>query len=92
MLKKLIAAGSAPENVVLLEIFPEQQKTRIDFRCTETYLGIKTVCLTDLVKEGNALFYLKDGRKTKIDRIYNRLILTTCFSSRLKCRKKEDLV
>ena len=52
-----------PENVILLEIFPHKQKTRIDFYCTEEYIGIKTVCLTELIKEGKKLFYINNGTK-----------------------------
>lgn len=74
LLKEIIVGNHAPENVILLEIYPEQQKTRIDFYCTEKLLGIKTVCLTKLIAEGMQLFYMKDGVKTPIHRIYNRLI------------------
>jgi len=74
LLKEIIIGGHKPENVILLEIFPRQQKTRIDFYATEDYLGIKMVCLTELIKEGNKLFYLNNGKKTQVKRIYNRLI------------------
>ena len=74
LLKDIIIADHDPENVILLEIFPRQQKTRIDFYCTEDYLGIKMVCLTELIKEGKKIFYLNNGKKTEIKRIYNRLI------------------
>jgi hypothetical protein len=74
LLKDIIVGDLDPENVILLEIFPEQQKTRIDFYCTEQVLGIKTVCLTKLIAEGNKLYYDNNGRKTEIKRIYNRLI------------------
>ncbi len=74
LLKEIIIGNHHPENVILLEIFPRQQKTRIDFFATETYLGIKMVCLTELIKEGDKLFYLNDGKKTQAKRIYNRLI------------------
>jgi hypothetical protein len=74
LLKEIVLARHLPENVILLEIFPRQQKTRIDFFATEDYLGIKMVCLTDLIKEGNKLFYLNDGKKTQVKRIYNRVI------------------
>lgn len=73
-IKEIVLGGHASENVILLEIFPEKQKTRIDFYCTEAALGIKTVCLTKLKGEGNRLYYEKDGVKTQIKRIYNRLI------------------
>jgi hypothetical protein len=74
LLKEIIVGDMNPENVILLEIFPEQQKTRIDFYCTEAVLGIKTVCLTKLMAEGKKLFYDNNGTKTEIKRIYNRLI------------------
>jgi hypothetical protein len=74
LLKKIIVADAKPEEVVLLEIFPEKQKTRIDFYCTESLIGIKTICLTDIIKEGKNLFYINDGKKIQIKRIYNRLI------------------
>ncbi|SKC06687.1 hypothetical protein [Dyadobacter psychrophilus] len=73
-LKELILAGEDPEHVILLEIFPEKQKTRIDFAVTEAMLGIKAVCYTKLIKEGSNLYYQNDGRKIQIKRIYNRLI------------------
>src|SRR5665647_1449119 len=74
LLKDIIVEDLNPENVILLEIYPEQQKTRVDFYCTEDVLGIKTVCLTKLIGEGNKLFYEANGNKTEIKRIYNRLI------------------
>lgn len=74
LLKEIILGDHAPENVILLEIFPHQQKTRIDFYCTEDYTGIKTICLTELIKEGKKLYYLHNGVKTEVKRIYNRVI------------------
>jgi len=74
LLKEIILGNHAPENVVLLEILPHQQKTKIDFYSTEKYVGIKAICVTELIKEGNALFYLLNGVKTPIHRIYNRVI------------------
>ncbi|MEO6611769.1 MAG: hypothetical protein ABIT05_02510 [Chitinophagaceae bacterium] len=74
LLKEIIVAGHEPENVVLLEIFPKKQKTRIDFYCTEEYIGIKMVDLAELIKEGSQLYYMNEGKKTRIKRIYNRVI------------------
>ena len=74
LLKEIIVGDLDPANVILLEIYPEQQKTRIDFYCSEKLLGIKTVCLTRLIGEGNKLFYEHDGKKIEVKRIYNRLI------------------
>jgi hypothetical protein len=74
LLKEIILGIHAPENVILLDIKPQQQKTRIDFYCTQDYLKIPIVCLTDLIQEGKKLFYKKGERKIEIKRIYNRII------------------
>jgi hypothetical protein len=76
LLRDTILGNYAPEEVILLEITPHQQKTRIDFYCTRDYLGIQPVCLTQLIKEGKQLYYRHPatGKKTLIRRIYNRLI------------------
>ena len=74
ILRRTIIADAKPENVILLEIEPEKQKTRIDFAATETLLGIRSVCLTKLRKRGRQLFYERDGREVRIERIYNRVI------------------
>ena len=74
LLRRTIIADSAPENVVLLEIEPEKQKTRIDFAATETLLSVCSVCVTKIRKRGRQLFYDRDGREVRIERIYNRVI------------------
>jgi hypothetical protein len=74
LLRRTIIGDAKPENVVLLEIEPEKQKTRVDFAATETILGICSVCLTKVKKNGRQLSYDRDGRETRIDRIYNRVI------------------
>ena len=74
LLRRTIIADSAPESVVLLEIEPEKQKTRVDFAATETLLGIRPVCVTQIKKRGRELFYERDGREVQIERIYNRVI------------------
>lgn len=74
LLRRVIVADAKPENVVLLEIQPEKQNTRIDFVCTETLLGVAPVCLTEVTRRGNELFYQREGREIRIDRIYNRVI------------------
>ena len=74
LLRRTIIAESAPETVILLEIEPEKQKTRIDFAATETLLGIRPVCVTQIKKRGRELFYERDGREVRIERVYNRVI------------------
>lgn len=74
LLKKAIVGDEDPEQVILLEIDPHLQKTRIDFAMTEKLLGIKTINLRELVTDKDSIYY-KDGAKYKrIKRIYNRVI------------------
>ena len=73
-LRRLIVADENPENVVLLELFPEKQKTRIDFALTRHELGVEPVCITRVRKDGRQLYYEQDGRRIDIKRLYNRLI------------------
>ena len=74
LLRRAIIADSDPENVVLLELEPERQKTRVDFAATETLLDIRPVCVTKIKKRGRRLFYDRDGREVRVERIYNRVI------------------
>ncbi len=73
-LREVILADEDPAHCILLEIFPEKQKTRVDFAVTEAFLGIQSVCYTQIKKEGRTLYYDLNGVKTPIKRIYNRLI------------------
>ncbi|MEP6699293.1 MAG: hypothetical protein ABJB09_06140 [Verrucomicrobiota bacterium] len=74
LLRRVILADSQPENVILLEIDPEKQNTRIDFACTESLLGVRPVSATEISKRGRQLFYRHDDREIRIERIYNRVI------------------
>ncbi|MES2386944.1 MAG: hypothetical protein V4543_02995 [Bacteroidota bacterium] len=74
LLKEIMLNGHKPENVILLEVEPEKQSTKVDFYCTEEYTGVRPVDLAAVIKEGRKLFYMRDGVKTPIERIYNRVI------------------
>ncbi len=75
LLQDAIVAGHDPANVVLMEVHPEEQKTRPDFLLTEKLLGIRTVCITKIHKQGRRLFYEEGGKLVPIERIYNRAIV-----------------
>lgn len=93
LLKEVILGTHAPENVILLEILPHQQKTKIDFYCTSEYTGIPIVCLTELIQEGKKLFYLnKQGEKIAIKRIYNRIIFDDLQQQSLEIQEKGELL
>ena len=74
LLRRTVLRGHAPADVVLMEIDPELQKTRIDFACTERLLDVRPVSVADIRRSGRQLFYRRDGRDVRIRRIYNRLI------------------
>jgi hypothetical protein len=75
LLRDAIVAGHDPANVILMEVHPEEQKTRPDFLMTEKLLGIRTVCITRIRKQGRRLFYEEAGKQVPIERIYNRAIV-----------------
>ena len=74
-MQQLIVADHDPENVILMEIDPDNQKTLPDFLITQRELGIAVVDIRKLIKRGNKLFYKKDGREIEVRRIYNRCIV-----------------
>ena len=57
LLKDIIVGNEDPQEVVLLEVEPYKQNTKIDFHATRKMLGISVVCVTDVMKRGNKLFY-----------------------------------
>jgi hypothetical protein len=75
LLRKVIVGEHAPENVVLLEIEPDKQKTLPDFHVHEDRLNIRTVDIAKLKREGRRLFYRDGNRDIPIERIYNRAIV-----------------
>jgi hypothetical protein len=75
LLSEALLNGHDPENVVLLEIDPREQKTLADFILTQRHCGIPFVNVRDVRKHGNRLFYQSEGREVPIHRIYNRVIV-----------------
>jgi hypothetical protein len=71
---RAILGGHDPANVVLMEVDPERQKTRPDFVVTQQRWGVRAVDARAVINEGRWLFYMRDGKKTIIHRVYNRLI------------------
>jgi len=85
LMREVIVGEHEVENVVLAEVEPQTQKTLPDFLMTERTLGIKTVDVTKLVREGNRLFY-RDGRGklVPVERIYNRVIVDELVRKQVK--------
>jgi len=74
VLCEAVLGGRDPDEVVLLEIDPWEQKTLADFLITERICGIRTVDIQSVRKEGRTLFHVVDGKAKPIVRIYNRTI------------------
>jgi hypothetical protein len=87
-LKQILIGDEDPDSVVLLEIFPEKQKTRVDFHATKHITGVDTVCLTKIEQEGRKLFYNKDGKRVQIRRIYNRVIFDELYQQPQSVQEK----
>jgi hypothetical protein len=75
LLRTAIVGTHDPENVILMEIQPEAQKTLPDFLMTEKMLGVLSVDIGGIKKDGSRLYYERDGMRVPIRRIYNRAIV-----------------
>jgi hypothetical protein len=75
LLRQAIVGAHDPENVILMEIHPREQKTLPDFLLTEKMLGVRAVDIVDIKKQGSRLYYECDGKRIAIHRIYNRAIV-----------------
>jgi hypothetical protein len=75
LLRRAIVGIQDPENVILMEIHPEQQKTLPDFLLTEKMLGVRTVDIERIKTRGSQLYYERNGGRVPIRRIYNRAIV-----------------
>jgi len=75
LLRSAIVGTHDPENVILMEIHPQAQKTLPDFLLTEKMLGVRTVDITAIKKHGAQLYYERNGGRVPIRRIYNRAIV-----------------
>jgi hypothetical protein len=71
LLRRAILGGHAPEEVILLEIAPFEQKTLADFLLTRNMLGIQIACITEVKKRGSKLYF----NGVEVKRIYNRVIV-----------------
>jgi hypothetical protein len=72
--RQAIVGDHDPNEVVLVEIDPQHQKTLPDFMVTERLWGVRAVDLSTLLREGRRLFVRGAGGLTPVRRIYNRVI------------------
>jgi hypothetical protein len=74
LLRAAIVGPHDPENVVLLDLHPERQKTRPDFNATRQFFGVRTASPEELVREGSRLLVRRDGRLVPVKRVYHRIV------------------
>jgi len=74
LMRRCILGDHAPEAVALVDLEPHRQKTAPDFVATKILFDVDSVCVTEIQKEGKKLFRNKDGKRVRIERIYNRMV------------------
>lgn len=79
-----ILGGLPAESVVLLDLDPPSQGTYPDFTATEALFGVRAVCATRVERRGRELWYERDGRPTRILRVYNRLIADELLEKKIE--------
>ncbi|PPK85723.1 hypothetical protein CLV84_2627 [Neolewinella xylanilytica] len=91
LLRSTILNGHPPENVILLEVDPKGQTTRIDFVVACAELGISEVCISEVDLEDGQLYYHRDGKRTRVLRIFNRVIFDE-LKARTDLQRKFNLI
>jgi hypothetical protein len=85
LLARTVLGDHDPENVVLTELDPLNQKTLPDFEVTARGLGIAIVDIRSLEAAGNKLHYRNaSGGLVPIHRIYNRAIADELIAHRIR--------
>jgi hypothetical protein len=74
LIRETLLAGHDPEEVILLDLDPDTQKTYPDFRATQRWWGVEPVCLTSIRREGRKLFREKAGRRIPVKRVFQRVV------------------
>jgi hypothetical protein len=74
LLRRTIVGDADVDEVVLLDLEPESQKTRPDFHATRKLLGVRSVDATSVERRGRRLFAPQNGRMVPIARLYNRIV------------------
>lgn len=75
LLRTTLLGNYEPQDTVLLEYKPEEQKTRTDFSALHNLIGIETTDILSVKKEGRRLYRQRNGEWIPIRRIFNRAII-----------------
>jgi hypothetical protein len=84
--------GTEGKKTVLLELFPDQQKTKIDFYLTRQFIDIPIVCVSELLTIGEKLYYERNGERHLIERIYNRVVWDELSKQSIEIQHKANLL
>lgn len=74
LLRRTVVGDAEVDEVVLLDIEPERQKTRADFHAIRKLLGVRSVGLAEVTREGRRLYAPKGGKRIPVRRIFNRIV------------------
>jgi len=75
LIDKALLNGHEPEDVVLLDLDVHFQKTYPDFAAIRHWFGIDHVAPRDLIRHGNQLFRDVGGRRIRVRRIFQRIVM-----------------
>ncbi|MGH9869824.1 MAG: hypothetical protein ACREAA_16890 [Candidatus Polarisedimenticolia bacterium] len=86
LLRRTIIADADPQEVILLDLHPDRQKTRPDFHATARLLGVRAVCVTELTRSGRRLEAPVAPGSTKrapVRRVLHRVVFDELERSRV---------
>lgn len=90
-LKKMVL-GENNKHTILLEIKPDQQKTKIDFYQTQSLLGLPIVCISEIFQKEDRLYYHRAGNDVQIERIYNRMVFEEIQQQETPIQEKWEII
>jgi len=90
-LKKMVL-GENNKHTILLEIKPEQQKTKIDFYQTQSLLGLPIVCISEIFQKEDRLYYHRAENDIQIERIYNRMVFEEIQQQETSIQEKWEII
>ena len=89
---KKIVLGENNKYTVLLEIKPEEQKTKIDFYHTQSIIGLPIVCISEIFQKEGHLYYHRAGKDIQIERIYNRMVFEEIQQQDAAIQEKWEII
>ena len=73
-IKRVIIGDNEPGRCAMVDLAPADQHISQEFVMSERLLGVRPTCVTELLRNGDGLFYRHDPDGPPIRRLYNRLI------------------